>query len=180
MRQAGDKAFSRSAYREAVACFEQGLPVLAKLPQTRATVEQAIDLHYQLRRALLTLDEAARGFDHLREAERLARGSDDQLRLGFVLAALCHHYFLISIPTEARRFGLEALEIANVLGNVSLQITVNFFLGQRDRSSRARRRRAGWHSPRSSCNPCSTQSCRAGRGSVTPPSGVLSDSTVSC
>ena len=43
-RQAGDKAMARSAYREAVACFEQALTALRHLPEQRHTQEQAIDL----------------------------------------------------------------------------------------------------------------------------------------
>jgi hypothetical protein len=78
----------------------------------------------------LALGEAGKGFDHLREAERLAPRVDDRLRLGFVLAATCHHYFLGSSPVETRRFGHEALDIANALGNVPLQVVVNFYLGQ--------------------------------------------------
>jgi tetratricopeptide (TPR) repeat protein len=95
-----------------------------------ATIEQSIDLHGRLRGALLAFGEAGKGFDHLRDAERLARRVDDRPRLGFVLAATCHHYFLGSSPVETRRFGHEALDIANALGNVPLQVVVNFYLGQ--------------------------------------------------
>jgi predicted ATPase len=43
-RQAGLKAVARSAYREAVASFEQAVVALQHLPQSRSTCEQAIDL----------------------------------------------------------------------------------------------------------------------------------------
>src|SRR5262245_25712098 len=43
-RQAGTKAFARSAHREAVACCEQALEALTHLPDSRAAQEQAIDL----------------------------------------------------------------------------------------------------------------------------------------
>src|SRR5439155_11983072 len=42
-QQAGEKALARSAYREAVAYFEQALGALRHLPETRDTREQAID-----------------------------------------------------------------------------------------------------------------------------------------
>jgi hypothetical protein len=68
-RQAGDKAMARSAYREAVACFEQALSVLAHLPETRNIREQAIDLRLSLGTALNALGESERILAVLREAE---------------------------------------------------------------------------------------------------------------
>jgi predicted ATPase len=54
-RQAGAMAEARSAYREAVACFEQALGVVQHLPESREAIEQAIDLRFELRNALLEL-----------------------------------------------------------------------------------------------------------------------------
>ena len=51
LRQAGAKAFARSANRDAVAYFEQALTALTHLPETRETQEQAIDLRFGLRNA---------------------------------------------------------------------------------------------------------------------------------
>src|SRR5215475_4557638 len=44
LRQAGTKAIAGSANREAVAHFERALVALQRLPESRATMEQAIDL----------------------------------------------------------------------------------------------------------------------------------------
>jgi predicted ATPase len=52
MRQAGQKAASRSAHREAVACLDQALAALAHMPEDREALEQAIDLHFDLRTSL--------------------------------------------------------------------------------------------------------------------------------
>ena len=49
LRRAGVLALARWAYREAMACFEEALDALAHLPQTRETLEQAIDLRLELR-----------------------------------------------------------------------------------------------------------------------------------
>ena len=38
LRQAGAKAFARSANREAATCFEQALAALTHLPETRETM----------------------------------------------------------------------------------------------------------------------------------------------
>ena len=86
-RQAGDKAQTRSAYREAVVCYEQALVALAHLPDSRAATEQAIDLRLGLRAVLNALGEApGRMLDHLRRAETLAQTLGDPLRLGQVYA----------------------------------------------------------------------------------------------
>jgi predicted ATPase len=68
-QRAGQRAMERSGYREAVACFEQALIVLRRLPERRDTLEQAIDLHFALRNALLPLGDPVPMFEHLREAE---------------------------------------------------------------------------------------------------------------
>jgi class 3 adenylate cyclase/DNA-binding IscR family transcriptional regulator len=43
-REAGNKALARSANREAVACFEQAIAALGHLPESRTTLEQAVDM----------------------------------------------------------------------------------------------------------------------------------------
>jgi predicted ATPase len=59
-RQAGEKAMARSVHREAVGYLEQALSALARLPETRATREQAIDLRLALRSALTPSDNLGR------------------------------------------------------------------------------------------------------------------------
>ena len=55
LRQAGDKAVSRSAFQEAVAAYENALVAVEHLPETRETQEQAIDLRLDLRAPLQAL-----------------------------------------------------------------------------------------------------------------------------
>lgn len=65
-RQAGDKAQTRSAYREAVVCYEQALATLEHVPDSRTATEQAIDLRLGLRTTLNTLGEVPElMLDHL-------------------------------------------------------------------------------------------------------------------
>jgi predicted ATPase len=52
LRQAGAKATARSAYREAVSCFEQALRALGHLPRSDDTTAQAIDGSTSGRRSL--------------------------------------------------------------------------------------------------------------------------------
>ena len=62
-QRAGQRAMERSGYREAVACFEQALVTLRRLPERRDTLEQAIDLRLAMRNALLALGDLRAMFD---------------------------------------------------------------------------------------------------------------------
>src|SRR5262245_31584568 len=91
-RQAGAQAVARSAYRDAVAYFEQALAALQHLPESHDTLAQAIDLRIDLRQVLYPLGQFERLLGYLREAEALAMALGDQLRLGWVSACLCNHF----------------------------------------------------------------------------------------
>ena len=80
LRKAGARAFARSANREAVGYFEQALVALQHLPETRETLEQAIDLRFDLRPSTLALrawrsPEAHRASARSRGPRSSARGS---------------------------------------------------------------------------------------------------------
>jgi predicted ATPase len=83
-RQAGEKALTRSAYREAVAAFEQVLEALQHLPESRVTLEQAIDVRVALGHALWLLGDYQRRFASLCQAETLATALDDARRLALI------------------------------------------------------------------------------------------------
>jgi L-ascorbate metabolism protein UlaG (beta-lactamase superfamily) len=87
-RQAGAKEVARSATRGAAAYFEQALGVLPHLSDRGDSREQAIDLRFDLRIALLPLGEYDRIRDAIREAAALAEALDDQRRLGLASALL--------------------------------------------------------------------------------------------
>ena len=127
--QAGAKAAGRVANREAVAYFDQALTALGHLPETRETLEQGIDLRFDLRTALFPLGEFERILGCLREAEALARTLDDQRRLGQLSVYICHNLFVTGHPTEALAFGQRAQAIAESLGDVPLQVTGTLYLG---------------------------------------------------
>jgi len=129
LRQAGAKALARSANREALTCFEQALTALQRLPETRETLEQAIDLRFDLRTSLHPLGEFERSLGYLREAEGLARTLDDQRRLGQLSVYMCHNLRETGHPTEALAFGQNAQAIAESLRDVPLQVTANLYLG---------------------------------------------------
>src|SRR4030095_2535079 len=71
-RQAGEKAMARSAHREAMGYFEQALSALSHLPEARDPREQAIDLRFALRTALMPSGDFGRILATLHEAEAIA------------------------------------------------------------------------------------------------------------
>jgi class 3 adenylate cyclase/tetratricopeptide (TPR) repeat protein len=128
-RQAGEKAMARSAHREAVASFEQALTALTHLPETRETREQAIDVRFDLRNALFPLAEFGRIEGYLREAEALARGLDDQRRLGWVSTYMSSHLLnTCGHATGVRTFAQLVEAIGDTLGEVPLQVAVRYYL----------------------------------------------------
>jgi DNA-binding winged helix-turn-helix (wHTH) protein/tetratricopeptide (TPR) repeat protein len=130
-RQAGDKAQARSAYREAVVCYEQALAVLAHLPDSQPTTEQAIDLRLGLRAALAALGEAPQlMLDHLHRAEPLAQALGDHLRLGRVYAEMAATFWVAGDGDRAIAYGQRALALATALGHDGLQAWARLSLGQ--------------------------------------------------
>ncbi|MBI4589814.1 MAG: tetratricopeptide repeat protein [Candidatus Rokubacteria bacterium] len=129
LRQAGDKAKARSANREAVACFEQALSALAHLPENRDTLERAIDLRFDLRDSLFPLGEFDRVYDSLREAETLAQSIGDQRRLGRASSHMSQYFWLVGDMERAIESGQRALAVANAMGDTTLQVATNLYLG---------------------------------------------------
>jgi tetratricopeptide (TPR) repeat protein len=128
-RQAGAKAFARSALREAMACFEQALVAVEHMPERQERSEQAIDLRLDMRNALIALGAFGAMFDHLCEAERLAASLDDQRRLGWVSAYLSPYFHNTGDQDRAVETGQRALAIAMASEDFALEVMATFFLG---------------------------------------------------
>src|SRR5262245_17121940 len=65
MRQAAQNALDRSAHREAVQSYERALHMLEYLQPQHDSRAQAIDLHLELRNALIPLRDYAHILTHL-------------------------------------------------------------------------------------------------------------------
>jgi class 3 adenylate cyclase/tetratricopeptide (TPR) repeat protein len=128
-QQAGARAAARSAYREAVGYFEEALAALAHLPESRDTLEQAIDLRFDLRNALLPLGEQARVIDHLREAEALAERLGDDQRLGMISGYLCVSFIIMGEHDRAIAVAQRALALATPSGAFDVQVVAQTYLG---------------------------------------------------
>jgi class 3 adenylate cyclase/tetratricopeptide (TPR) repeat protein len=92
-REAGRKAFARSAHGEAVRCFESALQALEQLPPGPGRLEARIDVRFELRNALYPIGQLARVHALLRDAEQLSRELGDGERLERGLSYLTHYYW---------------------------------------------------------------------------------------
>jgi tetratricopeptide (TPR) repeat protein len=128
-RQAGAKAVARSANQEAVAYFEQALGALQHLPDSRDTREQAIDLRFDLRIALLPLGAYGRIFELLRDATAVAEALGDQRRLGLISAFLIEHFRRMGESGRAIECGQRALTLAEACGDFAAQVMATQTLG---------------------------------------------------
>jgi class 3 adenylate cyclase/tetratricopeptide (TPR) repeat protein len=128
-RLAGAKALAHSAYREAVAGYDQALLALRHLPESRETLEQAIDLRFDLRIALNPLREDARILDCLREAATLTEALGDPRRLGQASAYMAQYCWQMGDNEHALASGQRALALATDHGDVGLKVMAHLFLG---------------------------------------------------
>ena len=123
LQQAGARALALSVHREAARFFEHALTALTHLPQTRETLEQAIDLRFDLRNALLPLVEWGRIKEYLREADALARKCNDQRRLASVAGYMSGlHLNTGGRASDVRAFAEEVEAIGASLRDVPLQV----------------------------------------------------------
>jgi class 3 adenylate cyclase/tetratricopeptide (TPR) repeat protein len=120
-RQAGAKAVSRSAYRDAVTCFEQALIALGRLPKSQDTIEQDIDLRCELRDVLFPLGDYKKCFEHLSTAEPLASSLNDRPRLARVLSHLSMSFLTSGEHVRALQVGERALLLATAHGDAALE-----------------------------------------------------------
>jgi class 3 adenylate cyclase/tetratricopeptide (TPR) repeat protein len=129
-RQAGLRAAGRSAHREAVDYFEQALEASGRLPETRATCQEAIDLRFDLRNSLQPLAELERSVARLHEAEALAEALGDQRRLAAAQAYLTSAYWNEGQWDRAFASGERALAVAEAIGDITIQVQTSYRLGQ--------------------------------------------------
>jgi len=128
LREAGRRAFARSANREAADYFEHAAAAIDRLPQTRETLEHAIDVRIELRTAL----QVVRAYDRqqicLADALKQAETLGDQLRLGYVLMFAGLVATLVEDYAEGLRLGDRAVAIGASLGDLGIHAGANCYL----------------------------------------------------
>ncbi|MDX2316556.1 MAG: hypothetical protein QNL90_21085 [Gammaproteobacteria bacterium] len=133
LRKASAKAVGRSAYREAVEGLEQARSALSHLPEGTATLQQQIDILFELRSSRQALGEHERVFECLREAEELASSLGDQDRLGWTSAYLSQYLWRMGEPVRAEELGERAHRIAANLEDFALDAVTRFLMRQHRR-----------------------------------------------
>jgi tetratricopeptide (TPR) repeat protein len=129
LRQAAAKAAARSAHRDAVECLEQALIALTHLPESRETLEQAIDLRFELGSSLGPLAQFGRMSSYLRDAEQTAAALNDQHRLGWASTYLSYHLWQTAPPADACGFAERAQAIGEKLGDIPLTVNASICCG---------------------------------------------------
>jgi tetratricopeptide (TPR) repeat protein len=123
----GVRAAQRSANQEAHTFFETGLRALEHLPQSRLTLQKAIDFRLALRTPLYYLNEFAELHQHLLEAESIAQRISDDQRLGRAFNFLSGYYGLMGEHNRSIEFGKRALDINR--HDSELNIVTHYYLG---------------------------------------------------
>jgi class 3 adenylate cyclase/tetratricopeptide (TPR) repeat protein len=127
LRQAGTKAFAKSANREAVMWFEQALHVLERLPEGSGRQSEAVELHLGLRNALTLLGEHHRTLGHLHQAQALAEQLGDRARLGRALSFEVNCLMLLGQHDSAVECARRARAVAEELNNAALKIVTDMY-----------------------------------------------------
>ena len=130
LERAGAKAFSLYANTEAAGFFERALGVLRHLPESRATLEQAVDLRFELRNALIALCELDRIRHCLEQIEPILANLGDKARSARHAAFRCNQHFLAGEQRRAIEFGEAGLRLARELGDRRVQGELLYRLGQ--------------------------------------------------
>jgi tetratricopeptide (TPR) repeat protein len=120
LRQAGHKALSRSAFREAVAAYENALAAVEHLPETRERQELVIDLRLDVRHPLQALQRVRRLLEGDRSAEAIALALGDERRLGRVSSVLANTLFITGDHGAAIAAAERALDIGARLGDEAI------------------------------------------------------------
>jgi class 3 adenylate cyclase/tetratricopeptide (TPR) repeat protein len=125
--RSGEKASQRSANQEAREFFQTGLKALEHLPQSRANLQQAVDLRLELRNPLYFLSEFDELHRRLREAESIAQRISDDRRLGRVINFLNSYYGLMGEHHRSIELGTRGLRISR--DDVELNTVTHYYMG---------------------------------------------------
>jgi len=128
-RQAAEKAIGRSANQEAWSHVERAITALSRLPRTKATLEQAVDLRLAVRTCLSPLGEFVRALELGREAVALVKALDDPRREALVHCSVSVSSSHMGCSVEAIEHGERALAIAESLQEPTLRIAARHSVG---------------------------------------------------
>jgi class 3 adenylate cyclase/tetratricopeptide (TPR) repeat protein len=128
-RQAGERAAALCADAEAVAHYQRAIDTLARLPTTRETVREAIDLRLALRAPLWRGGQLERLLSIFREAESLGTQHNETERLDAVYSFFVQYHWAKAEYSTAIEYGQRCLETGARRGDLGLQVTGRYYLG---------------------------------------------------
>ncbi|HSF04608.1 MAG TPA: AAA family ATPase, partial [Methylomirabilota bacterium] len=128
-RQAGAKAKNRWALREARTHLEEAITAISHLPESRETIEQAIDVRVELRHAIQPLGELRQGLDYLTEAMTLAERLGDTPRSGSISLLLAVNNRMAGHSDRAAALLDRALAITESTGDSLLGLLARGEMG---------------------------------------------------
>ena len=129
LRQAGERAYGRSASQAAGAAFEHALAALKQLPETRLSMQDAVDLHLSARVCWTGIGDFKRVLEHTRSAERLATRLEDPVRLGWACGALSIACWATGEMEEGIAQALRADAICASSDDPVLRVAAGFYPG---------------------------------------------------
>jgi tetratricopeptide (TPR) repeat protein len=118
--EAGKTAGERSAHRAAAGYFEQALRALAQLPESRATLEHAVDIRLALHTSRFAVGDLRRGVEALREAEEPARKLDDPRRNAVLALHTAQYLWASGRSREALPLAEHACAVGERAGDLAL------------------------------------------------------------
>ena len=127
-RRAGLKSQANLTDRAAAGFFEQALAALAHLPDDAAHRALAVDLRDEMARVLVPSGEHPRIVAILRDAEVIAAGLEDDVRLARTLALLCSAYTEIGNSAGALEAGTRAVALAERVGTAESRVRATYSL----------------------------------------------------
>jgi len=128
-QQAGSIAAERSASAQAGACFDQALQALARLPESRETLTQAIELRRLRSAHHFALGERAGLLQRMEEAVALAERLGDERQLAINLGAWAIALWFAGDNRRALDPGCRAVALAEATGDALAQISTYADLG---------------------------------------------------
>jgi class 3 adenylate cyclase/tetratricopeptide (TPR) repeat protein len=130
LQRAGSKAYLLYANSDAASYFERALEIIPMLPQTRENLELTVDLHFELRNALLPSGELDQIIDLLQQVEPTLAALDDKLRSARHAAFRCNYHFLVGEQRSAIEFAERGLLLARECAERTIEGELLYRLGQ--------------------------------------------------
>jgi class 3 adenylate cyclase/tetratricopeptide (TPR) repeat protein len=129
LQQAGDKALTRSAFRQAIAHFERALLALTHQPEGRGTLEQFVDIKLSARSALNGVGKLEEALVHVRDAVSAAEQLQDSARIALSSSGVAHVLCILGRAVEALPYGHRAVEAATILNERGSTSSPHMVLG---------------------------------------------------